>query len=157
MRILVSCILAVLVVLSTSSAVFATSQVPFAGSGSGTFADTSPMTVALAGAGHYTHLGLTAIAATSTITGFFPCGGFTATEQDAYTGANGDAVYLTVNEVFCSTSAPNVFVFTGQFAVTGGTGRFEDATGSGTIMATATFLTATSGTFTGTTDGTISY
>jgi hypothetical protein len=157
MRVLVPAILAVVLVLGMSPAVFAVSPVPFEGSGSGTFSDTSSNTVALTGSGHYTHLGLTTITATSTITGTSACGGFTATEQDTYAGANGDAVYLTVHEVFCSTSASNVFLLSGTFTVTGGTGRFEGASGSGTIQATATFLAATSGSFSGTTAGTIAY
>lgn len=156
MKILVPSILAFVIALSMSPAVFATHSVPFNGSGAGTFTVT-PTTATIAGTGNYEHLGLTTIAATSTITGVSTCGAFTATEHDVYTAANGDTLTLKVSDVFCSTSSPGVLTLTGTFTVTGGTGRFADASGSGTIEATAVMLTATSGTFSGTQTGTIEY
>lgn len=156
MRILIPGILAVVMAFGMGPVAFASSSVPFNGSGTGTFSMT-PTTVTVAGTGHFQHLGLTTIAATGAITGVSTCGGFTATEQDAYTAANGDAITLTISDVFCSTSAPGVFQVTGSFAVAGGTGRFADASGSGTIEGSAVFLTPTSGTFSESTTGTISY
>jgi hypothetical protein len=159
MRLLIPGILAMMFVLGTSPAVFASTAVPFNGSGSGTFAFTSQTTLALSGTGHYTHLGLTTLSFIGTISPLpAACaGGFNAVEQDTYIAANGDKVYLTVNDVLCPTSAAGVFSVIGSFTVTGGTGRFADASGSGTITASTTFITGTSGTFSGTTAGTISY
>jgi len=156
MRILIPGILAVLMVLWAAPAAFAAHPVPFNGSGSGTFTS-SPTTISVTGTGHFEHLGLTTISATGTITGVTSCGGFTATEEDAYTAANGDAITLEVSNVYCAASSPNTFQVTGSFTVVGGTGRFADATGSGTISGTAVFLTLTSGTFSETTTGTISH
>ena len=156
MRILIPSILAAVMILSAAPAAFAAHPVPFNGNGSGTFTMT-PTGVSVTGTGHFEHLGLTTISATGAITGVTTCGGFSATEQDAYTAANGDAVTLQVSNVYCATSGPNVFQVTGSFTVVGGTGRFADATGSGTISGTAVFLTPTSGTFSETTTGTISY
>ncbi len=157
MKILVLGVLGFLMVLSAFPAAFATSSVPFNGSGTGTFTDTSPTTVLIIGTGYYDHLGLTTLRFPSTITGPAGCGGFTATEQDDYTSASGDSVFLTVHDTICPTSTPNAFQLTGSFTVTGGTGRFIDASGSGTVHASVTFTSATSGTFSGTQAGTITY
>jgi hypothetical protein len=157
MRILIPTILAVLAIVCVSPAALASTSVPFNGSASGTFAATSPTTVALAGTGHYEHLGATIFTGTSTTTGGAACGGFTAMEKDTYTAANGDKVFLTVVDSLCPTSTAGVFHVSGTFTVTGGTGRFADASGSGAISATATFQSGTAGTFSGSTAGTISY
>jgi len=137
MRILIPTILAVLAIVCVSPAALASTSVPFDGSASGTFAATSATTVALAGTGHYEHLGATIFTGTSTTTGGAACGGFTAMEKDTYTAG--------------------VFHVSGTFTVTGGTGRFADASGSGAISATATFQSGSAGTFSGSTAGTISY
>jgi hypothetical protein len=154
---MISGILAVLAIVCAAPVASASTAVPFNGSSSGTFAASSPTTVALTGTGHYEHLGNTIFTGTSTSTGGAACGGFAATEKDTYTGANGDKVFLTVVDSLCPTSTPGVFHVSGTFTVTGGTGRFEHASGSGTISATATFQSATTGTFSGSTAGTISY
>jgi hypothetical protein len=78
-------------------------------------------------------------------------------ETDTYIAANGDKVFLTVHDTLCPTSTPNVFHLSGAFTVTGGTGRFEGASGSGTVQASIVFLSGTTGTFSGTTVGTIAY
>ncbi len=157
MKILILGVLGLLMVLTVFPAAFASNSVPFNGSGSGTFTDTSPTTVLITGTGRYDHLGFTTLRFPSTITGAAPCGGFTATEQDTYTAANGDSVFLTVHDTICPTSTPNAFHLQGSFTVTGGTGRFTDASGSGTVQASVTFTSATSGTFSGTQTGTITY
>lgn len=157
MKFLILSVLGLLTILSAFPAAFATHSTPFNGSGNGTFTDTSPTTVLITGTGYYDHLGFTTLRFPSTITGTAACGGFTATEQDTYTGANGDSVFQTVNDTICPTSAPGAFHLTGSFTVTGGTGRFADASGSGIVSAAVTFTSATSGTFSGTQSGTISY
>lgn len=157
MKLLILSVLGLLAILGAFPAAFATHSTPFNGSGSGTFTDTSPTTVLIIGTGYYDHLGLTNLRFPSTITGQAACGGFTATEQDTYTGANGDSVFQTVHDTICPTSTPNAFTLTGSFTITGGTGRFVSATGSGTVHASITFTSATAGTFSGTQTGTISY
>jgi len=156
MKVLISAMAALVMVLAFSPMAFASSSLPFGGSGAGTFSMTAT-TVTLTGTGNFEHMGLTTISATATMTGVASCGGFTATEQDVYTAANGDAINLAISDVICSTSSPGVFQVTGSFTVAGGSGRFADASGSGTIQGTATFVTATSGTFSESTTGTISY
>jgi hypothetical protein len=157
MKFLLLAVLGLLTVVSAFPAAFASHSTPFNGSGTGTFTDTSPTTVLITGTGNYDHLGLTTLRFPSTITGPAVCGGFTATEQDNYTGANGDSVYLTVHDTICPTSTPGAFQLDGSFTITGGTGRFANASGSGTVSAAVTFTSATSGTFTGKQTGTITY
>jgi hypothetical protein len=157
MKILIPTILGLLLVFGTSPLVFASTSLPFNGSGSGTFVATSPTTVALTGTGNYEHLGLVHLGFTSTITGTSGCGGFTAMEQDVFTAANGDKLVLSVQDIFCPTSTPGGYTFTATFLITGGSGRFADASGSGNIQGTATFTSQTTGTFAGSTSGTISY
>jgi hypothetical protein len=157
MKFVILNVLALLAVLSAFPAAFATHSTPFNGSGSGTFTDTSPTTVLITGTGYYDHLGFTKLLFPSAITGQASCGGFTATEQDTYTGANGDSVFQTVHDTICPTTSPNAFTLTGSFIVTGGSGRFADASGSGAVQASITFTSATTGTFSGTQTGTISY
>src|SRR5713101_8407934 len=157
MKFLILAVLGLLTVLSAFPAAFATHSTPFNGNGTGTFTDTSPTTVLITGTGSYDHLGLTTLRFPSTITGPASCGGLTATEQDTYTAANGDSVFQTVHDTICPTSSPNAFQLTGSFTITGGIGRFAAASGSGTVQASITFTSATTGTFSGTQTGTISY
>ena len=157
MKFLIISVLGLLTVLGAFPAAFATHSTPFNGRGSGTFTDTSLTTVLITGTGYYDHLGFTTLRFPSTITGPAACGGFTATEQDTYTGASGDSVFQTVHDTICPTSTPGAFHLTGSFTVTGGTGRFTGASGSGTVSAAVTFTSATSGTFAGTQTGTITY
>jgi len=157
MKFLLTTIVGLLTILGAFPAAFATHSTPFNGTGSGIFTDTSPTTVLITGTGYYDHLGLTTLRFPSTITGPAACGGFTATEQDTYTAANGDGVFQTVYDTICPTTTPNAFTLTGSFTVTGGSGRFAGASGSGTVQASITFTSATTGTFSGTQAGTISY
>ena len=69
-------------------------------------------------------------------------------------GANGtDSVFLTISGRFDQSKDKCVLVSTGTYAVTGGTGAFANATGSGTI---STEIDKCAGTASGTWTGTIS-
>src|SRR5467141_1989276 len=157
MKFLLTTIVGLLTILGAFPAAFATHSTPFNGTGSGTFTDTSPTTVLITGTGYYDHLGLTTLRFPSTITGPATCGGFTATKHNTNTAANGDSVFQIVHDTICPTTAPNAFTLTGSFTVTGGTGRFADASGSGTVQASITFTSETTGTFSVSQTGTISY
>ena len=71
-----------------------------------------------------------------------------------FVGANGtDSVFLTISGQFESTGGKCVLTSTGTYTVTGGTGAFANATGSGTI---STQIDLCAGTAIGTYTGTIS-
>ncbi len=71
-----------------------------------------------------------------------------------FVGANGtDSVFLTISGHFESTGGKCVLTSTGTYTVTGGTGAFANATGSGTIT---TQIDTCANTATGTYTGTIS-
>jgi hypothetical protein len=156
MRILVASLLAAFFVLSSVPAAFAVHPAPFNGLGSGTFAAT-PTTVTVRGAGFFEQLGFTTISATATTTGVPACGAFFTTEDAVYTASNGDTLNLLLGNVACTAAGHGVFKVTGSFSVVGGTGHFSEATGSGVISGTATFLSSTSGTFRIAQTGTIEF
>src|SRR5256712_3933249 len=155
--VLIPAILTVMV-LAAFPAVFATHATPFNGSFSGSFHLTSSGTKAtVTGSGVREHMGETSFAASSTITGSASCDrGSTATEQETFTAANGDKVFTSSNDVLCPTSA-DTFQINGSWTITGGTGRFEDASGTGTFQASGIFTSSTAGTFSLTATGTINY
>lgn len=155
--ILVPITLAVLMVLGAFPAAFATHSRPYSATVSGTFTLTSQTTASISGEGHESHLGKVVFEATSTMGGPSECGGFTAKEQVTTTAANGDKLFETANDVFCPTSNPHVFQLTASSTITGGTGRFSDASGSTTAHVTIVQTSMTGGTFSGTFTGTISY
>src|SRR5712692_54599 len=155
--ILIPTILGVLAMLGAFPVAFASHSTPFNGSFSGSFTLTSQTTATITGTGHMEHLGETTFGALSTVTGSASCqGGFTTTEQDTFTAPNGDKVFSLANEIVCPTSA-HTFHLDGPWTITGGTGRFEHASGSGSVHVTAVETSTTSGTFTATTTGTITY
>jgi hypothetical protein len=53
--------------------------------------------------------------------------------SETLTAANGDAINETISGDNCSTG-PSTFHFTGTYTIVGGTGRFANATGSGSVI-----------------------
>src|SRR5712692_9572874 len=160
--ILIPALLAILGIPGAFPASFSTHSRPFNGSFSGTFTITSttPTTKAtITATGHYEHLGKTTLVGKATMTGASECGGFTATEQETFTAANGDQIFASAIDVACPTSNPNIIHVTASATITGGSGRFAHASGSFTtdVSAMAASPTATTGTISGTSTGTITY
>ena len=155
--ILTSTILSVLAVFGAFPVAFATHSTPLNGSFSGSFTLPSQNKAIITGTGHLEHLGKTTLAAISTATGPASChGGFVVTEKDIFTAANGDKLFGTANEMACPTSQTS-FQLNGPWTITGGTGRFEHASGSGSVHIDAVVTSMTGGTFTATTTGTVTY
>lgn len=115
-------------------------QGDFTGTALTTGVTTSPYSIVVTttGTGNALHLGLSSVTVVMSV-GWFcqstPCSGpFAGT--GTVTAANGDAVYLTYSGTFDAPDPlPTWNAMTGTYTVTGGTGRFEGATGSGAISA----------------------
>jgi hypothetical protein len=132
-------------------------QVPFSASYSGTAAFTSPTTALLTGTGHASHLGRSTNVNHITVSGpgspgSCP-GGFANINVETLTAANGDTLVLTGPHDQACPTGPNAVHGTGDWNVTGGTGRFAGATGQGTFDGVADF---NHGTFSFRLTGTIS-
>ena len=80
-------------------------------------------------------------------------GSNTDTLTETFTAANGDTLTILCNQVIEEIS-PGVFHGTDTWTVIGGTGRFSDATGSGTGH---TYVDLNAGTFTKELTGVIAY
>jgi hypothetical protein len=106
--------------------------VPFADAVAGTVTATGATTLALAGSGLATPLGTFRYAGTVTITS--PAGATVLTDvlTETLTAANGDSI--TVHCAETATPIGNTGVLHGvdHWTVTGGTGKYAHATGSGT-------------------------
>jgi hypothetical protein len=117
-------------------AVFAASTLakggsPLKASFAGSAGFTSPTTGEYNGTGKSTFLGKSQVHGEIQVTGAPSCeGGFTATHNDTITAANGDKLYMQVTEDACPT-APGAFRCIGTYMITGGTGEFSQATGTG--------------------------
>ncbi len=103
---------------------------PLKGSYSGTIAFTGPTTAFLSGTGHATLLGRGPYAGDVSEITLTPTG-LTDVLVATLAAANGDTLTLTCPGAATQTS-PGVFQGARQCVVTGGTGRFLGATGSGT-------------------------
>ncbi|MDP9358415.1 MAG: hypothetical protein M3R02_24630 [Chloroflexota bacterium] len=116
--------------IGANSASAAGVQVPFSASYSGTAATN----LTFSGTGTSTHLGRISGEGYAVVTGpASSClGGFANTNYQTLTAANGDSLTLTSSDVACPIDQ-GVYRGTGQYVVTGGTGRFSGATGQGTF------------------------
>lgn len=132
----------------------ASSQVPFNGSVSGTVTPTSEVSFVLAGTGKASHLGKVGYQGVVQITDEDKdTGVITDILTETFTAANGDTLTLLCNQV-ATPVAPGVYDGVDQWTVMGGTGRFENAEGSGTA---STHVDLNAGTFTKELTGTIAY
>jgi hypothetical protein len=127
---------------------------PFLGSIGGTLQVTGmgpngPTSASYRGAGTAAQLGLAVMEGDINITGPAPCpNGFTATHSDTLTASDGSRVSMAISETSCPRPAdPSTYDCTGTYTVTGGTGRFASATGSGTWAGSVAFSADGSATF----------
>ena len=148
-------LLAVFTLLCLAGPVMA-KDVPFKGTVSGGFTSTPPVacnsTVTISAGGQATHLGNYTWESTHNVnvcsSPFVVTGG-----SVTLTAANGDQLYGTYTGTSHFIDATPVLAFDITITITGGTGRFENATG--TIEVTGEADTST-GSSTATMDGTIS-
>ena len=123
----------------------ASQNLPFRLGDEGTITFTGPSTAATAGTGNATHLGQITSDGSLTIVGEASCGnevGFAVEMQDTFTAANGDRLMTLITMQLCPI-APGIYHGVGTYVVTGGTGRFAGATGSGVFDGTGNFNTGT--------------
>jgi hypothetical protein len=142
-----STILPLLIALTLSAMTASASEnLPFRLGDEGTITFTSPSTATTAGTGNATHLGRITSDGNLTIVGEASCidneVGFAAEMQDTFTAANGDMVTTAITMQLCPI-APGIYHGVGTYVVTGGTGRFANATGSGVFDGTGNFNTGT--------------
>jgi hypothetical protein len=95
--------------------------------------DPSHVCVSITGTGEATHLGKISEAALFIIDpASVPAPGCTTnTGSMTFTGANGDGITLALRGINCQLT-PTIGLALSSYVVSGGTGRFSGATGSGT-------------------------
>ena len=142
-----STILPLLIALALSAVTANASQsLPFRLGDEGTITFISPSTATTAGTGNATHMGRITSDGNLTIVGEASCVdnevGFSVEMQDTFTAANGDKLTTAITMQLCPI-APGIYHGVGTYVVTGGTGRFANATGSGVFDGTGNFNTGT--------------
>ncbi len=134
-----------IVILSVAALAFvplpahARKQVPFKAVFDTEFDSTVAFPIAsvhVVGEGPVTHLGLTQIETTDQVVNLVT-GSATATYH--FVAANGDDITVLFTEVFLPATIPPNLTFLGSWTITGGTGRFAGASGSGTTEGTVIF------------------
>ena len=115
--------------------VSASEQVPFYAVFEGTVGFTGPSSAAFSGSGIATNLGKSEVQGIAAVLsgpapGCGTLGGFPARHTDTVTAANGDQLYVVVDDVTCQIE-PGIYRGVGTYHITGGTGRFAGATGYG--------------------------
>jgi hypothetical protein len=89
---------------------------------------------------HGTHLGKGTWDSFETVNFCTNPGGPAAVEGEfTLTAANGDQIFGTYTTLLIADPVAGTIEASGEYQITGGTGRFDDATGSGTISATGDF------------------
>jgi hypothetical protein len=152
-RILLGTLAAALLVLWAQSAPAATGHPSFKATFSGGIGLNADGTISLVGSGSSTRMGHITNHGTIVITGDGSCpGGKTNTNTETLTDNDGNTLTITSQDLGCPIS-PGLFHGTGNWAVTGGTGRYANASGSGTTDGYTDF---NSGTFIMTLVGTLS-
>ena len=131
----------VVVALAVAGAASANTSVPFEASFSGTSSATGPSSFLVVLSGEATHLGKSSETVTVTLTP--GPGPFCNTDIGSVvlTGANGDQIFEAVTATTCFNLSTGLVDLSGTATITGGTGRFEGA--SGTITVTGTINPAT--------------
>ena len=130
--------------VGANSASAASNRVAVKASFSGRAQITSQATTSFAGAGVASHMGRIVTAGHADITGFdSSCpGGVANVNTETLIAANGDKLTIASQDVACPTG-PGQYHGTGQWTVTGGTGRFGSAAGRGTYDGSADFNATT--------------
>lgn len=123
-----------LMLVASPVAAAANVQVPLKVSFSGSAAFANPTTTVFVGTGTASLMGRITTNGYADITGSdSSCpGGVANINTETLTAANGDSLTVISQDVACPTG-PSQYHGTGHWAVAGGTGRFHDATGSGTF------------------------
>ena len=147
------CVLTASMFLTAASASYGESlrELPFSGSvqqEEAQLIDFPVMSVTGTGKGNATHLGRfteTFEHQVDLLTGL-------GTGSAEFTGSNGDSLFTEIAALGVPTHVPGVFVVMERHIILGGTGRFEDATGSFVLVRYINFglSTASYGTFEGT-------
>jgi len=141
-QLLLACF-ATIFILAPAPAI-AADQVPFNASFSTEFTSefVPPfyLRVFVTGEGNASHMGRTSAVTTDQLINLDDGSG---TATYTLTAANKDTVVVAISAQ--NTNIPGGVMFAGDYIVTGGTGRFEGATGSGSIAGSALFTGPTNG------------
>jgi hypothetical protein len=143
----------VVVALAVAGTSSAKNSVPFKGSYSGTATVSLPF-VSIAASSEATHLGNSTETVSLTV-GPNPaplC--LTDVGTAVLTAANGDQIFLAASGTTCLNPSTGLVSLSGTQTITGGTGRFEGASGTLTVSGTANPATET---LSYTLEGSISY
>jgi hypothetical protein len=121
-------------------------MIPFVGGYSGTAAFASDGTPRFRGTGIATYLGKSTNEGYVVFTSGAPscAGGVPNDQYETLTGANGDSITIVSHDVACPIG-PSQYHGTGNWQVVGGTGRFNGATGEGTLDGKSDFSKGTFG------------
>ena len=111
-----------------------TQMVPFSGSYSGAVSFAVNRTPLFNGIGISTHMGRGTSDGYVVVTSVTPGGDIVNDNYETLTAANGDTLTILSHDVASPIlTMPGWYHGMGQWSVTGGTGRFKDATGKGTL------------------------
>lgn len=115
---------------------------------------TSATTLAITGTCQLAHLGRVAVTATQTIE-LLQSGLIAYTNTATYRAANGDELHTT--NIGIATPSASGLALAGTETAVGGTGRFEDASGTASLTGAVAFTSATTTTGSYSLDGTLTY